>query len=117
VLRAAIASGASFAGYRVRAGYAYVPADPSVGTIIDQHEATVSAEGPLPFDYWYADGSLSWDLASNTWLEAGGGLTYDDGYFVAGVFGQVNGPTHERPNARSFGIRFRLRGPVGEWAL
>jgi LPS-assembly protein len=116
-MRAAIASGASWGDYHVGAAYTYIPANPAVGTILDQHEATLSATGPLPLDYWYADGSVSWDLAANSWLEATAGLTYDDGYFVAGVFGQVNGPTHSSPNAQSFGVKFRLRGPDGEWGF
>jgi LPS-assembly protein len=115
LMRAAIASGAHWGAYALGAAYTYIPANPLVGTIIDQHEATLSATGPLYFDYWYANASVSWDIAANTWLEAGGGITYDDGYFVAGAFGQVNGPTHSTPNATSFGIKFRLRGPDGEW--
>jgi LPS-assembly protein len=115
VMRAAIASGASWERYRVGAAYTYIPANPAVGTIVDQHEATLSASGPLFLDYWYADASLSWDIAANTWLEAAGGVTYDDGYFVAGAFGKITGPTHESPSATSFGVKFRLRGPDGEW--
>jgi LPS-assembly protein len=115
VMRAAVASGVSWRSYRVGAAYAYIPANPAVGTIVDQHEATLSASGPLFLDYWYADASLSWDIAANTWLEAAGGITYDDGYFVAGLFGKINGPTHENPNGSSFGLKFRLRGPDGEW--
>jgi LPS-assembly protein len=94
--------------------YTFVPADPAVGTLIDQHEVTGWFSTPLPIDYWYTDASVFWDLASNTWLEATGGLTYDDGYFSTTAYGAVNGPTHDSPNAYSFGLKFRLRGPTGE---
>ena len=114
-MRAAIASGVNWDGYTLGADYTYIAANPAVGTIVDQHEATLSASGPLFIDYWYANASVSWDIAANSWLEAKGGLTYDDGYFVAGAFGQINGPTHSSPNATSFGLKFRLRGPDGEW--
>ena len=73
--------------------------------------------GPLPFDYWYADASLSWDIAQNQWLETTAGVTYDDGYFVAGVFGTLTGPTHSTPNSTSFGLKIRLRSPAGEYGF
>jgi LPS-assembly protein len=106
-----------FDTYDFNAAYTYIPANPAIGTLADQHEASISVKTPLPFDYWYADGGLSWDIASNQWLAATAGITYDDGYFVAGAFGKFTGPTHERPNTQTFGIRFRLRGPDGEWGL
>lgn len=121
---------ASFAIKRVGAGaqfsfdertvggdYVFIPADAAVGTVTDQHEVTGWINTPLPIDYWYANASVSWDLAANTWLQASGGLTYDDGYFVTSVYGAVNGPTHSSPNAQSFGLKFKLRGPVGEFSF
>ena len=117
VMRAAVASSVAIDRYNFGLSYTYLPANPAVGTIADQHEATLSATGPLPFDYWYANASASWDIAQSTWLEATGGVTYDDGYFVAGVFGTVTGPTHSSPNSHSFGVKFRLRGPSGEWGF
>lgn len=117
VMRAAAAATMGWADYRVGASYTYIPANPGIGTIADQHEGTINALGPLPFDYWYADGSVSWDLAQNAWLESTAGITYDDGYLVAGVFGKLTGPTHKDPNQQSFGVKFRLRGPAGEWGF
>lgn len=118
VRRAGVAGGLNLDnGYSFGAAYTYIAANPAIGTLLDQHEATLSAAGPLPWDYWYADASVSWDLASNTWLEAGGGINYDDKYFVVGAFGKVTGPTHSTPNSTSFGLKFRLRGPDGEWGF
>jgi LPS-assembly protein len=117
IMRATAAASYSFSGYNVGGTYTFIPANPAIGTVDDQHEATIYGKGPLPWDYWYADGSLSWDIAQNTWLESTAGITYDDGYFVSGVFGKITGPTHKDPNQQSFGIKVRLRGPVGEWGF
>ncbi len=118
IMRAAAAGNISLnTGHVAGLAYTYIPANPAVGTIADQHEATLSASGPLPFDYWYANGSVSWDIAQNTWLETTAGVTYDDGYLVVGAFGAINGPTHSTPNGYSFGLKFRLRGPAGEWGF
>jgi LPS-assembly protein len=118
LMRAAAAAKVTlFDAYDLSADYTYIPANAAVGILADQHEATLGVNGPLPVDYWYANAGVSWDIATNQWLEATGGITYDDGYFVAGVFGKVTGPTHTTPNSQSFGIRFRLRGPDGEWGL
>ena len=117
IARAVAAGSFTYDSHNVGASYSFIPANPAIGTIADQHEATISGKTPLPFDYWYADGSLSWDIAQNSWLEAKAGLTYDDGYFVAGVFGGATGPTHTTPNSTSWGFKVRLRGPVGEWGF
>lgn len=117
VMRATAAGSFTYEGYNFGASYTYIPANPAIGTVADQHEATLSGRGPLPWDYWYADGSVSWDIAQNSWLESTAGITYDDGYFVTGLFGKATGPTHSSPNVQTFGMKFRLRGPVGEWGL
>lgn len=91
--------------------YYYLPANPTNGTLADQHEITARATAPLPLDYWYVDGSLSWDLGTQQFLAATGGLTYDDGFFVAGGFAGLTGPTHTTPNSFSTGIRLLLRTP------
>lgn len=107
----------NFQSYNIGTSYTFIPANPAVGTVADQHEATVTASGALPFDYWYANASVSWDIAQSQWLETSAGITYDDGYFVAGVFGTVTGPTNASPSSQSFGFKFRLRGPNGEWGM
>jgi len=117
VRRASAAAQFSFDERTLGAEYTYIQADAALGTVLDQHEVTASASSPLPIDYWYANAAVSWDLASNTWLQVSGGLTYDDEYFVTTFYGALNGPTHSTPNAQSFGIRFKLRGPVGEFSF
>lgn len=118
VMRATAASNISWGPYGAGLAYTYLPANPAVGTVVDQHEATLSASGPLPIDYWRADASVSWDLAANQWLEATAGVTYDDGYLVLGAFGAIRGATHESPNSYGFGFKFRLKGPDGgDWGL
>lgn len=117
IMRASAAAQYSLDKRRLGVEYTYIPADPLVGTALDQHEVSLTASSPLPFDYWYADAGFSWDLASNSWLQVSGGVTYDDDYFVAGVYGSVNGPTHSSPNATSIGMKFKLRSPTGEFGL
>lgn len=117
IRRAGAAAQISFGEQVVGGDYVYIPADAAVGTVTDQHEVTGWISTPLPIDYWYANASLSWDIAGNTWLRAGGELTYDDDYFSTSVYGAVTGPTHSSPNAVSFGFKFKLRGPLGEFAL
>jgi len=117
IKRAGAGAQFSFDERTVGGDYVFIPADAAVGTVTDQHEVTGWFNTPLPIDYWYANASVSWDLAANTWLQASGGLTYDDGYFVTSVYGAVNGPTHSSPNAQSFGMKFKLRGPVGEFSF
>jgi LPS-assembly protein len=101
-------------GYSIGTDYIYLPADAAIGVPQDQHEVTLRASAPLPIDYFTASGSLSWDLASNEWLQARGELVYDDGYFLAGGFAQANGPTHTSPDAVAFGVKFALKTPSGE---
>jgi LPS-assembly protein len=117
VRRGVAAAGVSFDDYTLGADYTYVPANAATGVLADQHEVTGRVAAPLPFDYWSATASLSWDLAANTWLEATAGITYDDGYFVATGFGTVTGPTHSSPDNTTFGFSFKLRGPIGEFSL
>lgn len=117
IMRASAAAQLTNDDRKLGVEYTFIPADPAIGTVIDQHEVTATASSPLPIDYWYADAGISWDLASNTWLQLSGGLTYDDEYFVAGLFGAINGPTHSSPNATSIGMKFKLRGPTGEFSF
>ena len=117
IKRVGAAAQLSFDERSVGGDYAFIPADAAIGTVTDQHEVTGWFKTPLPIDYWYANASVSWDLAANSWLEATGGVTYDDDYFVAGVFGKATGPTHSTPNDLSFGFKFRLRGPAGEFGF
>ncbi|MHB1101294.1 MAG: LPS-assembly protein LptD [Devosia sp.] len=117
IRRAGVAAQFSFDGRSVGGDYVFIPADAAIGTATDQQEITGWFTTPLPIDYWYANASVSWDIAANAWLQASGGLTYDDGYFVTSVYGAINGPTHSSPNAQSFGFKFKLRGPAGEFSF
>jgi LPS-assembly protein len=117
VKRAGVAAQFAFDDVSVGGDYAFILADPTVGTVTDQHEVTGWFSTPLPIDYWYASASASWDIAGNTWLQATGRLTYDDEYFVTSVYGSINGPTHSTPNALSVGMNFKLRTPLGEFGL
>ncbi len=117
VARAGIGGDYQVAGYSVGGDYIYLPADAATGVIADQHEITVRAGAPLPFDYWRAAGSLSWDLATTEWLEAKGEVYYDDGYFLAGAFGTTTGPTHTNPDSIAFGVTFKLKGPGMEFGF
>jgi LPS-assembly protein len=117
IRRATAAANLEMEYYTLGTSYTYLAANPAVGTVADQHEVTGTIAGPLPIDYWYANAGLSWDIAQNQWLEATAGLTYDDGYFVAGVFGTVTGPTHKTPNSTTVGLKLRLRGPAGEYGF
>ena len=112
VTRAGAGANLQMANYTVGLDYFYLPANAATGMLADQHEATVRANAPLPmFDYWSVNGSLSWDLAQAQFLQATGGLTYDDGFFVAGGYAGLTGATHTSPNALTYGIKFLLRTP------
>lgn len=104
-------------GYSVGGDYIYLPADSATGVTGDQHEVTVRAAAPLPFDYWRVEGSTSWDIASNQWLESTGRISYNDGYFVAGGFVTATGPTHTDPDSLAFGMSLRLKAPGAEFGL
>jgi LPS-assembly protein len=104
----------SIYGYTAGADYLYVAANPSIGVLQDQQEIAARVGLPVPFaDYWRLTVHGAWDLAANSWLEAGGGAQYDDGYLTFG--GQVTrtGPTNTSPNDTQFTANFKLKGPSG----
>jgi LPS-assembly protein len=102
--------------YSAAVQYIYLPANPIVGQIADQHEVATSVGVPIA-DYWTATGNFAWDIAGNTWLEGGAGLLYDDKYLVFGVNAAVTGPTHTNPNDFRVWASFALRGPGGTFAF
>ena len=104
-------------GFSVGGDYVYLPADTAIGVADDQHEVTVRAGAPLPFDYWRVEGSTSWDIATNQWLESTGRIYYDDGYFLAGGFVTATGPTHNDPDSLAFGMSLKLKAPGAEFGL
>ena len=99
-------------GYSAGLDYTYIPANPVLGMIADQHEITGRVGVPI-HDYWTITGVLAWDIARNSWLEAGAGLTYDDGFLEIGASGIFTGPTHARPNDFTAAATFKLKGPAG----
>jgi LPS-assembly protein len=104
-------------GFSVGSDYIYLPADAATGVTDDQHEVTVRAGAPLPFDYWRVEGSTSWDLATSQWLESTGRIYYDDGYFLAGGFVTATGTTHTDPDSLAFGMSLKLKAPGAEFGF
>ena len=98
--------------YRYSAGadYIYIAADPALGTIADQHELAGRVGVPVT-DYWTVSGGLTYNIATNNWIKANTGATYDDGYLLFG--GNVN----FTPTSWGFGVSFKLKGPDGEVAF
>ncbi|QQR39493.1 LPS-assembly protein LptD [Devosia rhizoryzae] len=106
--------GATYSGDLFSAGvsYRYARATPAAGNIRAQHE--LGGELTVPFaDYWSATGQAYWDLSANSFLLAGAGLTYDDGYLSVGGSAVRTGPTHTSPNDTRFLASFRLKAPAG----
>jgi LPS-assembly protein len=104
-------------GFSIGSDYIYLPADAATGVTDDQHEVTVRATAPLPFDYWRVEGSTSWDLATSQWLESTGRIYYDDGYFLAGGFVTATGTTHTDPDSLAFGMSLKLKAPGAEFGI
>jgi LPS-assembly protein len=99
-------------GWSSAFNYNYARAIPAAGVVIDQHE--IGAELTLPIaEYWALSGGVYWDLASGTWLQVGGGVTYDDGYVVIGGTAVRTGDTHRSPNDTRVMGTFMLKAPAG----
>lgn len=106
--------GANFGrdGYSASLSYLYIAAAPTLGVLSDQHE--IGAEVGVPVaDYWTARASTYWDLSARTWLQAGAGLQYDDGYLAYGAAVTRTGPTNTTPNDTRFVASFRIKAPAG----
>lgn len=106
--------GASYAqdGYGATLDYTYRVANPGQGMVSPQHE--IGGEVTVPVaEYWSIKANSYWDLASNTWLQVGGGIVYDDGYLAIGANATRTGPTHTSPNETRLTATFRLKAPAG----
>lgn len=106
--------GTTYTGELFSAGlnYRYSAPTPTTGNVKTQHE--IGAEVSVPFaDYWTVTGQAYWDLSANSYLLAGGGLTYNDGYLSVGASAVRTGPTHTSPNDTRFLASFRLTAPAG----
>lgn len=118
LIRRAEATGRWWNAYRfsVTAGYIYIPADPIIGVVADQHEAATAVGFPIA-DYWTGTAGLSWDITQNSWLDVTAGVLYDDKFLSFGVNASMTGPAHSTPNDFRVTANFRLRGPGGEFAF
>jgi LPS-assembly protein len=92
--------------------YTYTAATPATGNIKAEHEVGGSVSVPIA-DYWTVRGEGYWDLTANSFLQVGGGLTYDDGYLEVGGSAVRTGPTHRSPNDTRFLATFRIKAPAG----
>jgi LPS-assembly protein len=98
--------------YSATVDYRFIAADAAVGTLQDQHE--VGGELTVPVsDYWSLKGNAAWDIGANSWLQAGGGLYYDDGYLAFGANATRTGATHTTPNDTRVTATFQLKAPAG----
>src|SRR5690606_26655754 len=92
--------------------YRFIAANPGVGQVADQHE--VFGELTIPVaDYWSLRANAAWDISGNSWLQVGGGLTYDDGYLTFGANARRTGPTHVSPDSTSVLATFAIKAPAG----
>ncbi|SFZ80893.1 LPS-assembly protein [Devosia enhydra] len=110
VARAALAVAFAQDGWTLGADYVYLPAEAALGVLTDKHEVIGRLGIPLD-DYWRLTGSVGWDIANSTWLEARAGAVYDDGFLVYGL------NTKATPTAFEAGVVFKLKGPAGEFAF
>ena len=62
-------------------------------------------------DYWRVNGDLTWNLATNSWIKADTGVTYDDGYLVLGAGANFT------TTSWGYGVHFGLKGPDGSLAF
>lgn len=93
--------------------YLYIAANPALGVPKDQHEVYGYMGIPID-DYWRLTAGAGWDLNANSFLIASAGVSYDDGYFMAGVEASRTGPTHSSPNDTRVTGSFRLKTP--DWS-
>jgi LPS-assembly protein len=112
VMRAGLGASGSYGEYTGGLDYLYVAANPEAGVTSDQHEIGARVGVPL-VDYWRANAGAAWDIAGNSWLQASGGLQYDDGYLEFGANATATGPTHRTPNDLRFMATFKLKAPAG----
>jgi LPS-assembly protein len=106
--------GLTYAGNGVSTAftYRYAAPTPATGNIETQHE--VGAEVTVPVaEYWSASAQGYWDLSANSFLLAGGGINYNDGYLNLGASAVRTGPTHTSPNDTRFLATFRITAPAG----
>ena len=112
ITRSGLGSAYSIAGWNFNADYLYIAQDLARGVLTDQQEIAGGVSVPL-FDYWRVSTHASWDIAADSWLDAGGGVHYDDGYLRYGGDVEATGPTNGTPNDLRFTASFDLKGLGG----
>ncbi|WP_244640332.1 LPS-assembly protein LptD [Devosia pacifica] len=112
IARAGLGARLEYNRYSADLDYFYEAANPAAGVLDPQHEIGAIVGVPIS-DYWTLSANGYWDLAANSWLQAGGGLQYDDGYLGFGAGAVVTGPTHRSPNDTRFTATFELKAPSG----
>ncbi len=112
VSRAGVGAKYRLDGWSGALNYGYARANPLTGNLRDMHE--IGAELSVPVaEYWTVSGNASWDISAGSYLQVGGGVTYNDRYLA--VTGEVTrtGPTHSTPNDLRATASFRLLAPAG----
>ena len=112
ITRSGIGGAYGIAGWNFNLDYLYVAQDLARGVLTDQQEVAGGVSVPL-FDYWRVSTHASWDIAADSWLDAGGGVHYDDGYLRYGGDVEATGPTNATPNDLQFTASFDLKGLGG----
>lgn len=112
ISRASLSAAYAKDGYGASVDYSYLAANPTAGVQKNQHEIGGTITLPVA-EYWSLSTHAYWDLATNNWLQVGGGLTYDDGYLTIGANGYVTGATHTSPNATTVTASFKIKAPSG----
>ena len=112
IARAGLGVSYGQSGWSGALNYRYAAATPATGNIKDMHEIGVEASVPVA-EYWSASGNAYWDLTASSFLQVGGGLTYNDGYLVLSGNITRTGPTHSSPNDLRATVTFRLLAPAG----
>jgi LPS-assembly protein len=112
VARAGLETNFENDGWSAGLNYHFIAANEEAGVMADQHE--IGAEVGVPVaEYWTVTGSADWNLATNSWMQVGAGLQYDDGYLVFGAAATRNGPGHPSPDTTRVLATFRLKAPAG----
>ena len=96
-------------GFTFNADYLYIGQDLARGVAKDQQEVDGGVVIPVD-DYWKINPHASWDIANNSWLDAGLGVTYDDGYLTYGGAIRATGPTNIDPNDLLITATLNLKG-------
>lgn len=99
-------------GWSGALNYNFAAATPAAGNIQDLHE--IGAELSVPVaEYWTVSGNAYWDIDAGSYLQVGGGVTYNDGYLVVSGALTRTGPTHSSANDLRATATFRLLAPAG----